>query len=132
VEHALESIKDHLLKNEMDLGKEGISRGYRIALSQWKLDTDAVDPIQVVKTHWPSTVNWEAFSVMASRISPEYALQRVKKIPDPEIRLLTRTMLARTWLDHPPVFPCPSLHSNYHGEGGCVGYRMYMPSQLFS
>lgn len=132
VEHALESIMDHLKKNEIDPAKAGISRGYWIALSQWKLDTDPLDPSQVIKTRWPSTVNWEAFSVMATRISPEYALQRVKEIPDAEIRLLIRTMLARAWLDHPPVFPCPSLHSNYHDEGACIGYRMYMPRELFS
>jgi len=132
VEHALESTRDHLLKNEIELAKAGISRGYWIALSQWKLDTDPLDPNQVIKTLWPSTVNWEAFSIMASKISPEYALQRVKEIPDPEIRLLTRTMLARAWLDHRPVFPCPSLHSNYHDEGACIGYQAYMPRELFS
>jgi hypothetical protein len=132
VEDALAAVEEHLKKNETEQAKAGISRGYWIALSQWKLDTDAVDPNQVVKTHWPSTVNWEAFSVMASRISPEYALQKVKEIPDAEIRLLTRTMLARTWLDHPPVFPCPGLHSNYHDGGACIPYRMYMPRELFS
>jgi hypothetical protein len=132
VEHALAAVEEHLKKNEIDQAKVGINRGYWIALSQWKLDTDTVDPNQVIKTHWPSTVNWEAFSVMASRISPEYAMQKVKEIPDAEIRLLTRTMLARTWLDHPPVFPCPSLHSNYHDGGACIPYRMYMPRELFS
>jgi hypothetical protein len=128
----MESIKDHLLKNEIDQAKLGISRGYWIALSQWKLDTDPLDPNQVIKTHWPSTVNWEAFSIMASKISSEYVLQRVKEIPDPEIRLLTRTMLAQAWLDHRPIFPCPSLHSNYHDEGACIGYQSYMPRELFS
>ncbi len=132
VEHALQSVEGHLKKSEIDLAKVGISRGYWIALSQWKLDTDPVDPNQVIKTHWPSTVNWEAFSVMASRISPEYVLQRVKGIPDAEIRLLVRTMLARAWLDHRPVFPCPSLHSNYHDEGACIAYQAYMPRELFS
>lgn len=132
VEHAMESIKEHLLKNETELAEQGVTRGYWIARSQWKLDTDPVDPNQVIKTNWPSTLNWEAFSVMASRISPEYTLERVKEIPDPEIRLLTRAMLARAWLDHPPVFPCPSLHSNYHDEGACIPYRMYMPRELFS
>jgi hypothetical protein len=132
VEHALQATMEHLKKNEIGLAKTGISRGYWIARSQWKLDTDPVDPNQVIKTHWPSTVNWEAFSVMASRISPEYALQRVKEIPDAEIRLLTRTMLARAWLDHRPIFPCLSLHSNYHDEGACIAYQAYMPRELFS
>jgi len=133
VTHALEATMEHLKKKEIDLAKAGVSRGYWIALSQWKLDTDPVDPNQVIKTHWPSTVNWEAFSVMASRISPEYALERVKQIPDAEIRLLARTMLARAWLDHRPIFPCPSLHSNYHDEGSClVPYQAYMPAELFS
>lgn len=132
VEHALQSVEEHLKKNEIELAKAGISRGYWIALSQWKLDTDPVDPNQVIKTHWPSTANWEAFSVMASRISPEYVLGRVKEIPDAEIRLLVRTMLARAWLDHRPVFPCPGLHSNYHDEGTCIPYQAYMPRELFS
>jgi len=132
VEHALQVTMEHLKKNEIDFAKAGVNRGYWIALSQWKLDTDPVDPNQVIKTHWPSTVNWEAFSVMASRISPEYVLERVKEIPDAEIRLLTRTMLARAWLDHRPIFPCPSLHSNYHDEGACIAYQAYMPRELFS
>jgi hypothetical protein len=132
VEHALAAVEELLKKNETERAKAGIRRGYWIALSQWKLDMDALDPNQVIKTHWPSTVNWEAFSVMASRISAGYALERVNEIPDAEVRLLTRTMLARTWLDHPPVFPCPALHSNYHDGGACIGYRMYMPRELFS
>ena len=132
VEHALESIEEHLKKNEMDLAKAGINRGYRIAPSQGKLDTDPLDPNQVSKTHWPSTVNWEVFSLMASRISPEYVLQRVKEIPDSEIRLLTRAMLARMWFDHRPIFPCPGLHNNYHDEGACIAYQKYMPRELFS
>ena len=132
VEHALQATMEHLKTNETDLAKAGVSRGYWIARSQWRLDSDPVDPNQVIKTHWPSTVNWEAFSVMASRISPEYALERVREVPDAEIRLLTRTMLARAWLDHRPIFPCPSLHSNYHDEGACIAYQAYMPRELFS
>jgi hypothetical protein len=132
VEHALKAVEEHLKKNEMEFARADVSRGYRIALSQWKLDSDPVDPNQMSKTHCPSTVNWEAFSVMAARISPEYALQRIKEIPDWEIRLLAWTMLARAWLDHPPVFPCPSLHSNYHDEGACIPYRAFMPRELFS
>ena len=131
VEHALESVKEHLLKKETDLAKQGIARGYGIALSQWKLDTDPVDPNQVSKTEWPSTVNWEAFTVLATRISAEYALDQIKKIPDAEIRLLTRTVVARVWLNHPPSFPCPSVHSNYHDEGACIGYRGYLLNELF-
>jgi hypothetical protein len=132
VAHALQVAMEHLKKHETELAKTSIDRGYWIARSQLSLDTDPVDPNQVIKTHWPSTVNWEAFSVMASRISPEYAMEHVKQIPDPEIRLLTRTLLARAWLDHRPVFPCPSLHSNYHDEGSCIPYQAYMPRELFS
>ena len=131
VEHALESVKEHLLKRETELAKQGIARGYWIALSQWKLDTDPVDPNQVPKTEWPSTLNWQIFSILATRISAEYALDQIKKIPDPEIRLLTKTAVARVWLNHTPSFPCPSLRSNYHNEGTCIGYRAYLPNELF-
>jgi hypothetical protein len=131
IEHALESLKNHLLKDEDELAKAGVRKGFGYALGQWKLDTDPVDPNQIIKTRWPSTVNWEVFAVMASRISPEYALEQVKGIPDQEIQLLVRVILARQWLDHRPVFACPQLHSNYHDGGACIGYYQYMPQKLF-
>ena len=131
VEHLLERLRDHLLKDEDELAKANVRRGFGYALAQWKLDTDPADPNQIVKTHWPSTVNWEAFAVMASRISPDYALRQVKAIPDPEIQLLVKVTLARTWLDHRPVFSCPQLQGKYHNGGACVPYYMYMPHKLF-
>ena len=131
IEHLLESLRNHLLKDEDELAKAGVKKGFGYALGQWKLDTDPADPNQVIKTHWPSTVNWEVFAVMASRISPGFALQQVKGIPDPEIQLLTKVVLARQWLDHRPVFPCPQLHSNYHNGGSCIGYYQYLPAKLF-
>jgi hypothetical protein len=132
VSHALEALENHLKRGEVELAKQSVSRGYRLALGEWKLDTDPADPNQVHKPAWRSTLNWEAVTVLATKISPQYALERVKQIPDSEIQLLTRVMLARMWLGEKPEFaPCQQLVSDYHNDGSCVHYYMYMPRELF-
>jgi hypothetical protein len=132
VSHALEALENHLKRGEVELAKQSVSRGYRLALGEWKLDTDPADPNQVHKPAWRSTQNWEAFTVLATKISPQYALERVRQIPDAEIQLLTRVMLARMWLGAKPEFtPCQQLVSDYHNDGSCVHYYMYMPRELF-
>lgn len=133
VSHALEALMNHLKKGELELAKLSVNRGYKLALGEWKLDTDPDDPNQVHKPAWRSTQDWEAFTVLATKISPRYALERVREIPDPEIQLLTRVMLARMWLGNKPeLTPCQDLVSDYHNEGNCVRYYMYMPRELFS
>jgi len=132
VSHALEALEGHLKRGETELAKRSVSRGYHLALGEWKLDTDPADPNQVHKPAWRSTQNWEAFTVLATKISPQYALERVRQIPDPEIQLLTRVILARMWLGAKPEFtPCQQLVSDYHNDSDCVHYYMYMPRELF-
>jgi hypothetical protein len=133
VSHALEALVNHLKNGQLDLAKLSLNRGYKLALGEWRLDTDPDDPNQVHKPAWRSTQDWEAFTILATKISPRYALERVKEIPDPEIQLLTRVMLARMWLGNKPeLTPCQELVSDYHQEGNCVRYYMYMPRALFS
>ena len=133
VSHALEALMNHLKKGELESAKLSVNRGYKLALGEWKLDTDPDDPNQVHKPAWRSTQDWEAFTILATKISPSYALQRAKEIPDPEIQLLTRLTLARMWLgNQPELTPCQELVSDYHREGNCVHYYMYMPRELFS
>ena len=133
VSHALEALENHLKKGELELARLSVNRGYKLALGEWELDTDPDDPNQVHKPAWRSTQDWEAFTVLATKISPQYALERVKQIPDPEIQLLTRVMLARMWLgDRPELTPCQELVTDYHREGNCVHYYMYMPRELFT
>jgi hypothetical protein len=131
LDHALAALKDHLLKHEMALAQAEVTKGFGYARSQWRLDTDPADPNQTVKVYWPSTTTWEMFSVMATRVSTNFALRKIAQIPDPDIRALAKVILARLWLDNRPFFPCPSLHSKYHNEGPCVSIAMYMPRELF-
>ena len=133
VSHALEALMNHLKKGDLEPAKLSVNRGYQLALGEWKLDTDPDDPNQVEKPSWRSTQDWEAFTVLATKISPQYALDRVKQIPDPEIQLLTRVMLGRMWLGAKPEWtPCQQLISDYHNENNCVHYYMYMPHAMFS
>lgn len=132
IEHALTALRDNLLKKDMVLAKAGVAKGFGYARSQWKLDTDPADPNQVIKTQWPSTTTWEMFAVMATRVSPDFAIQQIATIPDSEIQLLAKVILARLWLDSRPFFQCPSSHFKYHNDGGsCVGFGQYMPPELF-
>jgi hypothetical protein len=52
---------------------------------------------------WPSTSAWLRFVALATRISPQTALQAINSIPDPEIQALETIALADSLLGAPPA-----------------------------
>lgn len=131
MENALRATADHLKKGETDLAKLGIQRGFRLVEGERQYDSDLSDPNLAVKSSWPSTVNAEAFAVLATKISPDYALTLLSRIRDPEIRLMVRLVLARMWLGERPFFGNPGILNNEESGCECIPYYMYLSRQLF-
>lgn len=127
IEHVLRAINGHLKRNEIEAAKREIGVAFAMAAAEWKYDTDEDDPNLWPRDMWPSTENWEAFTILASYISPQYALDQIKQIPDSGIRLITRQMLAQYWLGRDPDLHPPNI-ANDEGQGcECVPHYMYIP-----
>ena len=79
-----------------------VDQGFKLAETLYAADTDADDPNQAAKAEWPSTSVWRQFVALATRISPQTALQAINSIPDPEIQCLETIALADSLLGAPP------------------------------
>jgi len=94
---------DYLKLGNRESAKKVVDQGFRLAEKLYATDTDADDPNQAFKTMWPSTSAWSRFVALATRISPQTALQAINGIPDPEIQALEAIALADSLLAAPPT-----------------------------
>ena len=92
---------DYLKLGNTDSAKKVVDQGFKLAEELYGTDTDADDPNQAFKAIWPSTSAWRRFIALATRISPQTALQAINNIPDPEIQSLETIALADSLLDAP-------------------------------
>jgi len=132
IENALRATADHLKKHETELAKASLRRGFRLVEGEWQYDSDPSDPNLAVKSAWPSTVNAQAFAVLATKVSNDYALTLTGGVRDPEIQLMVRVLLARMWLGSRPEFAIPNVLNRDESGCECIPYYMYMPRELFS
>jgi tetratricopeptide (TPR) repeat protein len=101
--HLLAGAGDDYLKlGDTDSAKKVVEEGFKLAEKLYATDTDADDPNQAFKALWPSTSAWRRFVALATRISPQTALQAINSIPDPEIQALETIALANSLLGAPP------------------------------
>lgn len=107
IEHLLRTINLDLKWNAIDHAKHDIETGFAMAEEEWQYDTDPDGRNPSLTYRWDSTLNWEAFAILASYVSPSYALEKTNRIPDPGIRLIVREMLARYWLGKAITLPAP-------------------------
>ena len=98
IEHLLRTINLDLKWNAIEYAKRDIETGFAMAEEEWQYDTDPDGHNHSLTYRWDSTLNWEAFTILASYVSPSYALEKTNQIPDLDIRLITRETLARYWL----------------------------------
>ena len=132
MENALKATADHLRHGQTELAKGSIQRGFRLVAGELEYDRDPSDPNLAIKSAWPSTVNAEAFAVLATKVSPDFALEMIKGVRDSDIQLMARVILARMWLGERPVFGTPNV-LNSEGVGcECIQYYAYITRQLFS
>jgi hypothetical protein len=92
---------DYLKLGNTDSAKKVVDQGFKLAEKLYAIDTDADDPNQAFKAMWPSTSAWRRFIALATRISPQTALQAINNIPDPEIQSLETIALADSLLGPP-------------------------------
>ncbi len=92
---------DFLKLGNTESAKKVVDQGFRLAEKLYATDTDADDPNQAFKAMWPSTSAWCRFVALATRISPQTALQAINSIPDPEIQALETIALADSLLGAP-------------------------------
>lgn len=94
---------DYLKLGNTESAKKVVDQGFKLAEKLYATDTDADDPNQAFKAMWPSTSAWLRFVALATRISPQTALQAINSIPDPEIQALETIALADSLLGAPPA-----------------------------
>jgi hypothetical protein len=92
---------DYLKLGNTESAKKVVDQGVKLAEKLYATDTDANDPNQAFKAMWPSTSAWGRFIALATRISPQTALQAINSIPDPEIQALETIALADSLLGAP-------------------------------
>lgn len=92
----------YLRLGDNDDVKKVVDEGFKFAEGLYATDTDAEDPNQAFKAEWPSTSAWRRFVALATRISPQTALQAINSIPDPEIQSLETIALANSLLGASP------------------------------
>jgi tetratricopeptide (TPR) repeat protein len=98
----LQYVAETYLKMEdPDQARKAIEKGLSTAEKAYKKDTDADDPNRALKAFWPSTQARASFLRLAGQISPEWALQLVTEISDPEVRVTAETAVAAAWLEAP-------------------------------
>jgi len=127
IEQVLREINRDLKWNAIEEAKREIENGFAMAAEEWKYDTDHDDPNLWPTYVWPSTVNWEAFAMLASYVSPSYALEQTDQIPDAGNRLITREMLAEYWLKRDIRLPAPNILNDEGSGCECVEYGVYIP-----
>lgn len=127
IEEVLRAINSNLKLKQFERAKAGIEEGFALAAEEWKYDTDPDDSNLWTRNIWPSTENWEAFAILASYVSPDYALDQVKTIPDAAIQLMVRVVLAGYWLGRDPELRPPNIANDEAMGCECVAHYMYIP-----
>ena len=88
----------YLVLEENDEAKKAVEKGIAAAAKTYKTDTDADDPNQAPKPYWPSAAGFRNMMMLAVKISPMFAQEQLKEIPDEDIRTIARIGLAESLL----------------------------------
>jgi|HubBroStandDraft_6_1064221.scaffolds.fasta_scaffold59925_1 hypothetical protein len=93
-----EGIKIATKVDEIDLAKKLLKEGMSQAEKLRSKDTDSDDSNLALKAWWPSTAMLSELLTTASSISAQTALDVIREIDDPEIRLFCQVRLANRQL----------------------------------
>lgn len=85
------------LKDE-EGAKKVIEQGVANTDKLYRTDINPDDPNKAPKAYWPSTVAWRSMLSLASQISPMWAANLLKEIPDDDIRTLAQLGIATALL----------------------------------
>jgi len=92
------AVKMLLQLEDKDAARKVIEHGFELADKLYQQDNSASDPNKAAKVFWPASSMWRSFVRLAAEISPEFALQQIKEIDNPEIQVYEKVTLANAWL----------------------------------
>lgn len=78
-----------------------IEKALESAEKLYKQDTDADDPNKALKAYWPSAGAYVGLLRVAAEMSPDWALEQLKEVPDDDLRALGRIAMAAALLGQP-------------------------------
>ncbi len=84
--------------NDKDDVSTVVERGVKLSERVYQEDTNPDDPNKAAKVYWPSTSGWRRMLATASKISPLWAAELLKQIPDEECRTLAQLEIAASLL----------------------------------
>jgi hypothetical protein len=87
--------------NDNDLVLSALHRAIADARLLHKQDADADNPNLAPRAAWPSTDAFRAIFYRAARTLGPDAEPLLERIPDPEINIMARVMMAAAWLNAP-------------------------------
>jgi hypothetical protein len=91
----------YLQMGEAGEARKAIEKGLESAAKLYKQDTDAEDPNQALKAYWPSAQAYVGLLRVAGEMSPDWALEQLKEVPDEELRALAQIAMASALLGEP-------------------------------
>jgi hypothetical protein len=91
----------YLAMGEAGEARKAIEKGLESAAKLYKQDTDAEDPNKALKAYWPSTAAYVGMLRTAAEMSPDWALEQLKEVPDDELRALAQIGMASALLGQP-------------------------------
>jgi hypothetical protein len=84
---------------DMTLAKDLLKIFLSKAEKDFAIDTDSSDPNLAPTLFWPSVHEWRDALQVAFRISPNYARELLKDVPQGKVRMLEEAMLAGAFLN---------------------------------
>lgn len=97
-----EIARIYLHMGETDDAKRFVSKGLDAVEKLMKKDTNGDDPNRAPKAYWPSTAGYRSMLSLAAEISPSWAANLLKEIPDEEMRSLGDLGIAMALLHSQP------------------------------
>src|SRR5262249_18943337 len=99
---------------DTDNARTTLKQAARSIDQHYKKDSDLGDPNKAFKGNWPSTQLWGKCLHLSTRIAPELQEPIMADIPDPEIQIFLKVMIANALLgaEHPEIIVAES-----HNDG---------------
>jgi hypothetical protein len=83
---------------DKDLARAFVEACFKIARASYDHDSDRDHPNKALKLYWPSTHAWRDAFQLACGLAPEYAIEMLKTVPDPEIKAIQEIFVASSLL----------------------------------
>jgi hypothetical protein len=100
-----ETADAYINMGEPEQAEKVLRQGMTIAQKLYESDVDSLNPNLAMKAKWPSAGLWRKLVMLGTKVSPDFGLQLMAEIPDPEIRVLQEVSYANALLGSNDYFP---------------------------